>query len=64
MGTLTIETDGGELYVVYNGKRIAKRGHLGTHGAGTWISLEPGFTVRDAKGGKELIVERDGAVLQ
>ena len=64
MGRLSIETDGGELYVVYNGKRIAKRAHPGSQSAGTWISLEPGFSVRDAKGGKELIVERDGAVLQ
>jgi hypothetical protein len=41
--------------------KIAKRGHPGTPQAKTWVSLEPGWTVRDGKrrrgGGGELIVE-------
>jgi hypothetical protein len=37
--------DGIELYVLVDGKRIAKRGQPGTPQAGTWISLEPGWEV-------------------
>ena len=37
------ETGHDELYVVFHGKRIAKR--TGTAYAGTWVSLEPGFEV-------------------
>jgi hypothetical protein len=33
--------------VELNGVRIAKRGRPGTLQAGTWISLEPGWTVRN-----------------
>jgi hypothetical protein len=40
-----IESDGEDVFVVYDGVRIAKRGHPGTRHAGTWISLEPGFEV-------------------
>lgn len=40
-----VESDGKDFFVVYDGVRIAKRGHFGTRHAGTWISLEPGFEV-------------------
>ena len=36
-----------DLYLVFDGKRIAKRGKPGTLHAMTWISLEPGVVVRD-----------------
>ena len=45
------EFDGEELFVIYNGVKIAKRGEPGTLHAKTWISLEPGFTVRDTEDG-------------
>jgi hypothetical protein len=35
------------LYVVYDGKRIAERGKPDTPYAKQWISLEPGYVVRD-----------------
>jgi hypothetical protein len=37
------ETGRDEVYVVFDGKRIAKR--TGTAYAGTWVSIEPGFEV-------------------
>jgi hypothetical protein len=41
----SIESDGRDAFVVYNGVRIAKRGQPNTPEAGTWVSLEPGFRV-------------------
>jgi hypothetical protein len=35
------------IYVEVDGKRIAKRGHPDSPHARTWISLEPGWVVRD-----------------
>jgi hypothetical protein len=36
-----------DFYLIFDGKRIAKRGKPGTLHAKTWISLEPGVVVRD-----------------
>jgi FHA domain len=36
-----------DLYLIFDGKRIAKRGKPGTLHAMTWIPLEPGVVVRD-----------------
>jgi hypothetical protein len=47
--TCAIESDGEEVFVVFNGVRIAKRGHRGTPQAKTWISLKPGFEVHGIK---------------
>ena len=41
----SVERDGHDLFVVFDGKRIAKRGKPGTLQAGTWVSLEPGYVV-------------------
>jgi hypothetical protein len=35
------------IYLIFDGRRIAKRGKPGTLHAMTWISLEPGVVVRD-----------------
>jgi len=35
-----------DTYVIFDGRRIAKRGKPGTLHAMTWISLEPGVAVR------------------
>jgi hypothetical protein len=48
-------SEGINLYIVPDGVKIAKRGP-----DRTWISLEPGCRVFDAKGGRELVVEHDG----
>ena len=50
MNMVTIDSDGTDLFVVVDGLKIAKRGHPDTPQAGTWISLEPGWTVRDCQG--------------
>jgi len=39
--------DGTDMYVVFNGVRIAKRSPQ----AHTWVSLEPGYRVLDQKDG-------------
>jgi hypothetical protein len=41
--TAMIESDGKDIFVVFNGVRVAKRGHPNTPQAGTWIALEPGL---------------------
>ena len=46
-----------ELFVTFDGVRIAKRGHPNTPHAKTWISLQPGFAVYD-RGKRGLTIER------
>jgi hypothetical protein len=46
-----------DMFVVVNGKRIAKRGHPGTRHAMTWIPLEPGFTVTSPPDHSSLMIE-------
>jgi len=41
--------DGNDIYVVVDGQRIAKRGRPRTPQAGTWVSLQPGWTVSGVK---------------
>jgi hypothetical protein len=55
--TLTILNDGEDTFVVADGVTIAKRGVPGTVHAGTWISLEPGWTVSFNKGQSGLLVK-------
>jgi len=38
---------GDDMFVLHQGKRVAKRERPGTLEAGRWISLEPGFEVFD-----------------
>ena len=45
-----VQADGTDLYAVFHGARIAKRGAKGTPQARTWISLELGYRVRDEYG--------------
>jgi hypothetical protein len=68
MITMAIESDGRDLFVVFDGKRIAKRGHPGTPQAKTWVSLEPGFEVYDGEqhdtGEGTVVVIRNGVIVQ
>jgi hypothetical protein len=57
MGQAVIESDGIDVFVVYNGVRIAKRE------AQTWVSLEPGYTVWDKNYPEELVVKYEGKVV-
>jgi hypothetical protein len=52
-----VQADGTDLYAVFHGVRIAKRGANGTPQARTWISLEPGYRVRDEYGELTIVVE-------
>ena len=47
--TLEFEYATRELFVCFDGKPVAKRGHLKTKHARMWIPLEPGVVVRDIK---------------
>jgi hypothetical protein len=55
------ETD---IYVVYDGIRIAQRGKPGTPQAKTWISLEPGYVVYDAPDLSQIVVGRTDPRIQ
>jgi len=59
----SIESDGINVFVVYNGVRIAKRGHPNSPQAGTWVSLEPGYRVYDRDYPAKLVIERDGEIV-
>ena len=56
--------DGIELYVLVDGKRIAKRGQPGTPQAGTWISLEPGWEVVSSPDYKTISISYGGVTIQ
>jgi hypothetical protein len=58
--TFEIQRDeNGDVFVLIGGVKIAKRGLPGTAHANTWIMLEPGWMVRDVKGGKAIEVSRE-----
>ncbi len=54
--------DGKDIFIILDGLKIAKRGRYGTPYAKQWISLEPGFVVRDVDGGETIQIERAGDV--
>jgi hypothetical protein len=62
--TIEIEGTGTDIFVVFDGVRIAKPGHPGTPQAGQWISLEPGYVVHSSTDHSKITVERNGVVLQ
>jgi hypothetical protein len=53
---------GTDVLVVFDGVRIAKRGHPDTPQAMTWVSLEPGWAVYSDD--DTITVERNGVVVQ
>ena len=55
------ETD---MFVHFDGRRIAKRGHPNTPHAGKWIALEPGFAVYDAPDLSSITIEFNGVRVQ
>jgi hypothetical protein len=54
---VSIECEGSDIFVVANGVKIAKFGHPETLQAETWVSLEPGWTVRNCEDGDWIEVE-------
>jgi hypothetical protein len=59
-----IEAIDGEIYVIADGLRVAKRGHPGTAHAGKWIPLEPGYVVISDADLSVLTIEKNGVVMQ
>jgi len=55
--TCRVESDGEDIFIVVDGLKIAKRGHPETPQAKTWVSLEPGYIVRDGGDGTSIEVE-------
>ena len=56
-----------DIYLIFDGRRIAKRGKPGTLHAMTWISLEPGVVVRnvpmpESKSGWGMVIEINNVV--
>ena len=64
MSEASIESDGRDAFVVYNGVRIAKRGQPNTPEAGTWVSLEPGFRVFYKGYPEQPVIERGGKIIK
>jgi hypothetical protein len=62
MSACNFVNDGDDLFVVYGGVRIAKRGRSGTPYAEQWIPLNPEYVVRDRAG--QVYVELSGVRLQ
>jgi hypothetical protein len=58
------ETGRDELYIVFDGRRVAKRGYPDTPQAGTWVPIEPGFNVFDDEDMTEIVVEQSGVRVQ
>ena len=63
MTEASIESDGIDVFVVYNGTRIAKHADPNTPQAGTWVSLEPGYRVYEKDYPEKLIVECEGKIV-
>jgi hypothetical protein len=59
-----IECGGNDIFRIYEGIKIAKRGHPGTPQGKIWIALEPGWSVRDRDGGNTIEVEHQGIPVQ
>jgi len=64
MSEASVESDGKDAFVVYNGVRIAKRGQPHTPEAGTWVPLEPGFRVFYTGYPAKLVIERDCKIIK
>lgn len=58
-----IGTDEGDIFVVIDGVKIARRGYPDTPQARTWVSLEPGWRVLDGPNLESICVEVDPSVL-
>jgi hypothetical protein len=56
MAEASLESDGIDVFVLYNGVRIAKRGDPNSEQAGTWVSLKPSYRVFDKDYPAKLIV--------
>ena len=60
MHNCELEATDDDIFVLLDGVRIAKRGYPNAPEARTWVSLEPGYTVRDNADLTQLIIELEG----
>jgi hypothetical protein len=58
-----IHNDGRDIFVSIDGVNIAKRGAHNMPQAKTWVSLEPGWSVIDIGGGRQIEVRHQGVVI-
>ena len=63
MAEASVESDGINVFVVYNGIRIAHRVDPNTPEAGIWVSLKPGYRVFYKDYPAKLVVECDGKII-
>ncbi len=54
------EEDGRDIFVVVNGVTIARHTYPDTSAAGTWVSLEPGWTVTSSEDLSRIEIMYDG----
>jgi hypothetical protein len=62
--TMTFTSDGEDCFIEVDDLKIAKRARPDTPQAGTWISLEPGWTVHFDVGREHMTVTYDGDGVQ
>jgi hypothetical protein len=48
------------IFIVIDGKPVAKRGDANSPQATTWVSIEPGWRVLDGPDGEWIVVEFNG----
>ncbi len=58
MPELAVESTGKDMYLVFDGVRIAQRGKPGTPQAKTWIPIEPGYEVYDAEDLSAIVINK------
>jgi hypothetical protein len=58
-----MHSDGRDIFVSVDGVNIAKRGRPNTPQAKTWVSLEPGWSVIDIGGLREIEVRYQGVAV-
>jgi hypothetical protein len=58
-----LHDDGEHVFVIVDGQKIARRGSSGSAKPGTWIMLEPGWTVRNLRNGKTIEVTYEAATI-
>jgi len=56
-------SDGRDIFVIYGGVTIAKRGKPGTAYARQWVSLEPGYEVIDNADLTEIHIKHEGVLV-
>jgi hypothetical protein len=61
MAEVSIKRFGSDIIVVVDGVVVARRGHLNTPQAGTWVSVEPGWEVLDSDEG--ILIRHNGVMV-